>query len=208
MQLLNKYFPRLTTLQQEQFSRLFSLYSEWNEKINLVSRKDIDFVYERHVLHSLGIAKVIRFKPGTKVLDIGTGGGFPGIPLALMFPECDFLLIDSIGKKIKVVNAVKEALGLSNVRAEQGRAEAVEDKYDFVVCRAVASLSTMWYWVSNKIKLKEFNDLPNGLISLKGGELKEELESLGRDASTFHLSEYFEEEFFELKKIVHVPARS
>lgn len=202
---IKSYFPQITDSQYNQFNQLFELYSEWNEKINVISRKDIEQLYVRHVLHSLGIAKIIQFKPGTKILDVGTGGGFPGIPLAIMFPDCHFHLVDSIGKKINVVNGVAQSLGLSNVTAEQTRAEQVNDNYDFVVSRAVTKLKPFYQWVKNKVKKEGFNDLNNGILYLKGGDLQEELKEAKKKYKIYPLSEQFEEEFFETKKVVYVP---
>lgn len=205
MKLIDKYFPDITTEQRSRFSLLDSLYREWNEKINVISRKDIDHLYERHVLHSLAIAKLISFRPVTKILDVGTGGGFPGIPLAIMFPECDFLLIDSIGKKIQVVKNVVEALKLRNVRAEQIRAEEVKEQFDFVVSRAVTSLPVFVHWTQKSILKKGQNSLHNGILYLKGGDLTEELQPFANRVNVFELSSYFSEEFFETKKIIHLP---
>ncbi len=205
MQLVLKYFPDLSDDQKEKFSRLHELYSHWNSMINVISRKDIDLLYERHVLHSLGIAKVISFKESTRVLDIGTGGGFPGIPLAIMFPQTKFHLVDSIGKKIKVVHEITNALGLKNLTAEQERAENLKGKYDFVVSRAVTEFPQFYMWVSNKIQKGGFNDLQNGILYLKGGDLVEELKSFNKKATLYNLSDYFEEEFFETKKVVYYP---
>lgn len=206
VELISKYFPELTSLQQRQFELLDELYRHWNAQINVVSRKDIDLLYERHVLHSLGIAKVISFQPGTHVLDVGTGGGFPGIPLAILFPSCNFHLVDSIGKKIKVVKAVAEGLGLANVKAEQARAEDLRQKYDFVVSRAVTELPGFYQWVRGKFKSENRNELPNGILALKGGDLAAELEPFGERVQLFYLKKYFEEEFFETKKVVYLPA--
>ena len=203
-ELIFNYFPHLTELQQQQINQLQVLYEEWNAQINVVSRKDIDLLYERHVLHSLGIAKVIQFKPQTKILDVGTGGGFPGIPLAILFPDCNFHLIDSIGKKIKVVKAVAEALQLQNVYAEQVRAEDVKDKFDFIVSRAVTAFPEFYGWVKNKIKITGFNTLPNGILYLKGGDLTEEFKDFTSFIKQYELSTYFKEEFFETKKVVYV----
>jgi len=200
-----KYFPDLSETQKSQFNQLYDLYTDWNSKINVVSRKDIDELYIRHVLHSLGIAKVMAFKPGTSVLDVGTGGGFPGIPLAILFPEVNFHLVDSIGKKIKVVEAVTEALKLDNVRADKARAEQLNTKYDFVVSRAVTRLKPFYQWVKNKFEKESFNDFPNGILYLKGGELKEELLESKKRYKLYDLTEYFEEPFFETKKVVYVP---
>lgn len=203
--LIELYFPNLSPLQKQQFSQLQALYEEWNAQINVVSRKDIDLLYERHVLHSLGIAKVIQFKPGTKLLDVGTGGGFPGIPLAILFPECSFHLIDSIGKKIKVVKAVAEALNLQNIYAEQIRADEVKDTFDFVISRAVTAFPEFYSWIKNKVKKGNFNTLPNGILYLKGGDLSEELKDFRSQIVEFPLSSYFEGEFFETKKVIYFP---
>ncbi len=202
MQIIQEYFPDLSEKQNEQFAQLLPLYQDWNSKINVISRKDMEQFYEHHVLHSLGIAKVIEFKPGTKILDVGTGGGFPGIPLAILFPETDFFLADSIGKKIKVVKTVTEAIGLKNVRAEQIRAEEIKEQFDFVVSRAVTELPVFYSWVRNKFRKQSFNDLPNGILYLKGGDLTEELKPFGGKVKTFELKKYFKEEFFETKKVV------
>lgn len=203
--LIEFYFPNLSPLQKQQFSQLQVLYEEWNAQINVVSRKDIDLLYERHVLHSLGIAKVIQFKPGTKLLDVGTGGGFPGIPLAILFPECSFHLIDSIGKKIKVVKAVAEALNLQNIYAEQIRADEVKDTFDFVISRAVTAFPEFYSWIKNKVKTGNFNTLPNGILYLKGGDLSEELKDYRSKIVEFPLSSYFEGEFFKTKKVIYFP---
>jgi 16S rRNA (guanine527-N7)-methyltransferase len=200
---ITKYFPELTTEQLEQFGQLYELYSSWNSQINVVSRKDIESLYERHVLHSLGIAKVITFKEGTKILDVGTGGGFPGIPLAILFPGCRFTLVDSIGKKIKVVNGVAESLGLKNVTAFHERAESVKEKFHFVVSRAVTEFPVFYNWVRNKILPDNFNDLPNGILYLKGGDLKEEFGKHFEKARFYDLSQFFDEEFFDTKKVVY-----
>lgn len=205
--LIEKYFPHLTEVQKSQFAQLGPLYKDWNEKINLISRKDIEELYTRHVLHSLGIAKVMKFKAGSRVLDVGTGGGFPGIPLAILFPETEFLLVDSIGKKINVVKDVAETLGLKNVRASHIRAEAVKEKFDFVVSRAVTQMPIFATWVRNKFEKKQINALPNGILYLKGGDLRQELRPF-KDALTYNLEDYFEDEFFETKKVVYVPAGS
>lgn len=206
-EIIFSYFPNLTELQKKQFEQLLPLYKEWNEKINVVSRKDIDLLYERHVLHSLGIAKIVSFRPGTKILDVGTGGGFPGIPLAIMFPECKFHLVDSIGKKTTVVKEVVAGLGLKNVTAQQIRAEELREKYDFIVSRAVTDLSEFVKWVHNKFnKQVVFNELDNGILYLKGGDLDEELKPFKNDVTTFPLKAFFKEEFFETKKVVYLPA--
>ncbi|WP_297335982.1 16S rRNA (guanine(527)-N(7))-methyltransferase RsmG [Algoriphagus sp.] len=204
-QLIQSYFPNLSEKQIEQFERLQSLYEEWNAKINVISRKDMDQIYIHHVLHSLGIAKVMGFQPGTKVLDIGTGGGFPGIPLAILFPDTHFHLVDSIGKKITVVKEVARALKLSNVEAQQARAETLVRKYDFVISRAVTRMINFYPWVKGKIKKEDFNEFPNGILYLKGGDIDEEMEELDKSYVTYHLSDYFKEEFFETKKVVYMP---
>ena len=205
MDIILKYFSGLSDEQLEQFRQLEALYNDWNSKINVISRKDMDEFYERHVLHSLGIAKLIRFVPGTKILDVGTGGGFPGIPLAILFPEAQFHLVDSIGKKIKVVKSVAEELNLKNVKAEQIRAEQLNDKYDFVVSRAVTRLPEFVPWVQKNVAKKQMNALPNGILYLKGGDLTEELKPFRKKVFVQELSSYFEEEFFETKKVVHLP---
>ncbi len=204
--LIETYFPDMTALQKSQFEQLQAIYEVWNAQINVISRKDIELLYERHVLHSLGIAKVIQFKPHTKILDVGTGGGFPGIPLAILFPESSFHLIDSIGKKIKVVKAVSETLNLQNVYAEQIRADEVKDKFDFVVSRAVTAFPEFYYWVKNKIKITGQNSLPNGILYLKGGDLSEELKDFTSKIKEFRLFDYFEGEFFETKKLIYFKA--
>lgn len=204
-ELIKKYFPEISDTQLQQFEQLFPLYVEWNEKINVISRKDIDNLMLHHVLHSLAIAKFIQFRPGTEILDVGTGGGFPGIPLAILFPECSFLMVDSIGKKIKVVDGVVEGLGLTNVRAEHIRAEDVDQDFEFIVSRAVTRLSPFYYWVRKKISPNHFHTQRNGLILLKGGDLKEEIEELERKTKVIDLPSYFEEPFFETKKLVYVP---
>jgi 16S rRNA (guanine527-N7)-methyltransferase len=199
------YFPDLTDRQKAQLEEMGALYRHWNAQINVISRQDIDTLYERHILHSLGIAKVVQFKPGTTLLDVGTGGGFPGIPLAILFPDSKFHLIDSIGKKIKVVKEVAAALELKNVKAEQIRADKVDDTYEFVVSRAVTRLTPFVGWVKNKISRNSFHPLKNGVLYLKGGDLEEEIQELGRKVRVIELSDYFEEEFFQTKKVVHVP---
>lgn len=206
MEIILKYFPNLTETQIEQFSKLQELYKDWNLKINVVSRKDIDELYLRHVLHSLGIAKVMEFKPGAKVMDVGTGGGFPGIPLAILFPEVQFHLVDSIGKKIKVVNEVAEGLGLENVKTTHGRVEEVKDTYDFIVSRAVAQMETFVGWTKGKIVKKQNHDLKNGILYLKGGDLSEELVKY-TSATIYDLPSFYEEDFFETKKVVHLPMK-
>jgi 16S rRNA (guanine527-N7)-methyltransferase len=201
---LTKYFPELTVLQQYQFEKLYGLYLEWNAKINVISRKDMDAFYERHVLHSLGIAKVISFQSNTHILDVGTGGGFPGIPLAILFPEVQFELIDSIGKKVKVVKEVSQALGLQNSSAQQLRAEAFTGKVDFVVSRAVTQMESFVPWVQKKIKPESKHSLQNGILYLKGGDLTEELKSFPA-AEHYELKRFFKSPFFETKKVVHLP---
>jgi 16S rRNA (guanine527-N7)-methyltransferase len=206
MNTITQYFPDLTETQLQQFAQLKELYQDWNLKINVVSRKDIDEIYLRHVLHSLGIAKVQAFKPGSKILDVGTGGGFPGVPLAILFPETDFHLVDSIGKKIKVVNEVVEGLGLTNVKTTNDRVENVTGQYDFIVSRAVAQMETFVRWVKGYIAKKNVHELKNGILYLKGGDLTEELEKY-TTASIYSLTDYFQEDFFETKKIVHLPMK-
>ncbi|TDE29680.1 16S rRNA (guanine(527)-N(7))-methyltransferase RsmG [Flavobacterium ranwuense] len=201
-----KYFPNLTDIQKEQFEKLNFLYHDWNEKINVISRKDIDALYTKHILHSLGIAKIIKFEPGTYVLDVGTGGGFPGIPLAILFPETRFYLIDVIAKKIKVVQAVAEGLELKNVKAEQMRAENVKGDFDFIVSRAVTNMPDFVSWVKTKIKKNNKHELKNGILYLKGGDLTEELKDFPK-ATEYNLADFFEDEFFETKKVVHLPLK-
>jgi len=202
---LLKYFPTLTDRQQEQFAALDALYRDWNSKINVISRKDIDNLYEHHVLHSLAIAELIRFKPGTSIMDLGTGGGFPGIPLAIMFPEAKFHLVDSIGKKIRVCQEVSKALGLENVTTQWCRAEEVKEQFHFIVSRAVMPLPDLVKIIRKSICKEQFNGLPNGLICLKGGELEQEAKPFGKAAQITSLTEYFEEPFFETKKLVYLP---
>jgi len=206
MELLLKHFSQLSPLQINQFERLEPLYKDWNAKINVVSRKDIDQLYERHVLHSLGIAKVQAFKPKAKILDVGTGGGFPGIPLAILFPDTQFYLIDAIAKKIKVVQAVADALNLKNVKAAQIRADKVKGEYDFVVSRAVTNMPDFVKWTRKKITKKQNHNLKNGILYLKGGNLTEEL-ALFPKAQQFDLNQFFEDPFFETKKVVHLPLK-
>lgn len=205
MQIILKYFPKLNEKQVQLFEQLESLYAEWNAQINVISRKDFSEFYERHVLHSLAIAKFTSFKPGTKILDVGTGGGFPGIPLAIFFPESKFHLVDSIGKKIKVVTNVYQALELKNVTAEQVRAEQIKDKYDFVVSRAVTKLPEFVPWVRKNISAKQTNAIPNGIIYLKGGDLSAEVQPFKKRVFVQEISNYFEEPYFDTKKIVHLP---
>lgn len=206
MELILKYFPNLTTEQITQFEKLEMLYQDWNLKINVVSRKDIDELYLRHVLHSLGIARLIAFESGSRILDVGTGGGFPGIPLAILFPECSFHLVDSIAKKLKVVNEVVQGLGITNVETTHCRVETIEETYDFIVSRAVAAMPTFVHWTKGKIAKKQRNTLKNGILYLKGGDLTEELQGY-KTATIYNLNTFFEEEFFETKKIVHLPIK-
>ena len=201
-EIILKYFPNLTDQQKSQFQQLETLYKDWNEKINVISRKDIDEFYERHVLHSLGIAKIMEFADGTKVLDIGTGGGFPGIPLAILFPNVEFTLVDSIGKKITVVNAVAESLGLKNVKAYHERAEKIKDKFHFVVSRAVTQMPVFLRWLKGKFEKEQFNPKHNGVLYLKGGDLGEEL--AGIKCEIYNLKDQFGEEFFDTKKVVYL----
>lgn len=206
MELIQNYFPQLTEEQMLQFKQLESLYKDWNLKINVVSRKDIDELYLRHVLHSLGIAKVQPFLAGSKVLDIGTGGGFPGIPLAILFPETQFHLVDSIGKKIKVVQEVTEGLQLQNIRITNARAETITGQYDFIISRAVAQMETFVRWVRDRVAKKSNHELKNGILYLKGGDLSEELKEFPK-ATIYRLTDYFSEDFFETKSVVHLPLK-
>ena len=202
MQIIHKYFPDLTEKQIKQFTDLKELYEHWNAQINVISRKNMDALYTNHILHSLAIAKVIQFEKGTKVLDIGTGGGFPGIPLAILFPEVEFLLVDSIGKKIKVVNEVSAAIGLKNVRTMHERAENIKETFDFVVSRAVTNMTDFKKWVKGKFNKKHNNSLKNGILYLKGGDLSEELGGISH--TPHEISDTFEEEFFETKKVIYI----
>jgi len=206
MEFILKYFPELTEVQISQFQQLEALYHDWNSKINVISRKDIDQLYVKHVLHSLAIAKIQKFEPGTYVLDVGTGGGFPGIPLAILFPETRFYLIDVIQKKINVVKAVADALELKNVKAEQMRAENVKGDFDFIVSRAVTNMPDFVSWIKDKIKKQQKHQLKNGILYLKGGDLTEEL-SLFPNAKQYNITDFFEGEFFETKKVVHLPLK-
>ena len=206
MEEILKQFPNLTENQILQFQKLQGLYEDWNAKINVISRKDIDELYTRHVLHSLGIAKIIDFRPGSKIMDVGTGGGFPGIPLAILFPEVDFYLIDVIAKKIRVVNEVAAGLGLKNVKAEQKRAELVKQEFDFIVSRAVTNMPDFVNWVDDKVSKKQNHELANGILYLKGGDLTEELKAFPK-ATEYNLSDFFTDEFFETKKVVHLPLK-
>ena len=206
MHLIKHYFPELTEQQLHQFEQLEALYQDWNLKINVVSRKDIDELYLRHVLHSLAIAKLIAFQPEAKVLDVGTGGGFPGIPLAIMFPETRFHLVDSIAKKLKVVNEVVAGLQLTNVKTSHCRVEEVDGTYDFIVSRAVAAMPTFVHWVRGKVAKKQKHSLKNGILYLKGGDLGEELQEYPK-ATIYNLSDYYKEDFFDTKKLVHLPIK-
>jgi len=206
LELIQKYFPNLTEVQISQFAALQDLYKDWNLKINVVSRKDIEELYLRHVLHSMGIAKIQEFKPDARVLDVGTGGGFPGIPLAILFPETHFHLVDSIGKKIKVVDEVVGGLKLKNVMTTNARVEEIKGNYDFIVSRAVAAMPTFVHWVKGKIAKTSRHELKNGILYLKGGDLNEELKDY-KSAKIYDLSEYFSEEFYETKKLVHLPLK-
>ena len=207
MEIIKKYFPDLTQLQTKQFEQLEELYTLWNSQINVISRKDIEELYSRHVLHSLGIGKVMQFNPGARILDVGTGGGFPGVPLAILFPETEFVLCDSIGKKIKVVNEVAQALGLKNLKAIHGRAESNSGNFDFVVSRAVTAMPRFVEWINNKIEKESRHKLENGILYLKGGDLSEELSSFDF-YRIYDLTDYFSEDFFETKSVVYLPARA
>ncbi|APS40661.1 16S rRNA m(7)G-527 methyltransferase [Salegentibacter agarivorans] len=206
MDLIKKYFPDLTDDQTAKFAQMESLYKDWNLKINVVSRKDIDEIYLRHVLHSLGIAKIQQFNPGANILDVGTGGGFPGIPLAILFPETNFHLVDSIGKKMKVVNEVVEGLQLTNVKTTNARVEEISGNYDFIVSRAVAAMPTFVHWTKGKIAKKSQHELKNGILYLKGGDLTVELRDYPK-ARIYELRDYFEEEFYDTKKVVYLPLK-
>lgn len=204
MEIIKKYFPNLTELQAEQFAQLEALYSDWNTKINVISRKDIQNLYEHHVLHSLGIAKIINFKEETTIMDLGTGGGFPGIPLAILFPQAQFHLVDSIGKKVKVASEVANAIGLKNVKFSHARAEEIKEQYDFVVTRAVMPMVDLIKVSRKNIQREQKNAIPNGILALKGGELEREIASMKNIATVWELSDYLEEEYFKTKKVVHV----
>ncbi|MTE26580.1 16S rRNA (guanine(527)-N(7))-methyltransferase RsmG [Winogradskyella ouciana] len=206
MDLILKYFPNLTEVQIAQFEALEQLYKDWNSKINVVSRKDIDELYLRHVLHSLGIAKVINFSDDSSILDVGTGGGFPGVPLAILFPNCQFHLVDSINKKLKVINAVCEAIELTNVKTTHSRVEAIDETYDFIVSRAVTAMPEFTKWVKGKIAKQQKNELKNGILYLKGGDLTDELKQYST-VKAYLLSDYFEEAFFETKKVIYLPLK-
>jgi 16S rRNA (guanine527-N7)-methyltransferase len=204
VQLIEKYFPNLSSEQQNAINQLGDLYTDWNAKINVISRKDMENFYEHHVLHALAIAKVIDFKPGTTLLDVGTGGGFPGIPLAILFPECQFHLIDAINKKITVVKEVYSALGLKNVTGEQKRVEALKRKYDFVLSRAVTRFDKFFEICNKNILFENKNELSNGILYLKGGDFKDELNGINKKITLYNISDYFSEPFFETKKVIHV----
>lgn len=207
MDLILKYFPELTDVQKNQFESLYNLYIEWNEKINVISRKDIENLYEHHVLHSLAIAQIISFKPQSEILDVGTGGGFPGVPLAILFPACRFTLIDSIGKKIRVANEISTAIGLQNIAFKHERIQEEKAKFDFIVSRAVMPLEDLVKLVTKNVQKTQKNALPNGLICLKGGELHHEILPYKNIASSYEISDYFKEEYFKTKKVVYVPLK-
>lgn len=202
-----KYFPELSPKQVQDYNSLYELYSDLNSKINVISRKDIDSLYEKHVLHSLSIAKFVRFREKTQVLDVGTGGGFPGIPLAILFPETNFTLVDSVGKKIKVVEEVASMLGLKNVLPVNDRVENIRGEFDFIVSRAVTDFSTFYKWVNNKIKKENKHEIPNGILYLKGGDLEQELSAFKNKIKLINIADYFDEDFFQTKKIVYLPLR-
>lgn len=206
--IIEKYFPNLTDNQKGQFQQLKPLYEEWNSQINVISRKDINQLYERHVLHSLSIAKFITFEPGTKLMDLGCGGGFPGIPLAILFPKVSFTMIDSVGKKIKVVQEIADFTGLKNIQTHHMRAEKVMDNFDFIITRAVAPMMDLVKWTRKKYIKEQRHSIENGIIALKGGDLGKELASCGSSKNLVNLSDYFEEDFFKTKKIIHVPVRN
>ncbi|MBN2164832.1 MAG: 16S rRNA (guanine(527)-N(7))-methyltransferase RsmG [Marinilabiliaceae bacterium] len=204
MEIIKKYFPNLSAIQLEKFGKLGALYNEWNQKINVISRKDINELYTRHVLHSLGIAKFCSFSPGTSIIDVGTGGGFPGIPLAIMFPNCQFHLIDSISKKITVVNAIANNLELTNVKGEQARIQDIKLKYDFIISRAVTAFPTFVEMSKHVVKTKNINSISNGILYLKGGDFSNELKSFKNNCSVIELTDFFNEDFFETKKLIHL----
>lgn len=206
MEEILQQFPHLTPVQIKQFEQLYDLYQDWNSKINVISRKDIEQLYTKHVLHSLGIAKIMTFKPGTTVMDVGTGGGFPAIPLAILFPETNFYAIDVIAKKIRVVNEIASSIALENLKAEQKRAELVTEKFDFIVSRAVTNMPDFVSWIKGKTKKQSVHELENGILYLKGGDLTEELKDFPK-ATLYNLSDYFADEFFETKKVVHLPLK-
>ena len=203
-EIIFQYFPELSNQQKQQFLALKKSYEEWNAKINVISRKDFEYFYERHVLHSLAIAKFIQFVPGTKILDVGTGGGFPGVPLAILFPECKFVLVDSIGKKIKVVNEVVHSIGLNNVQPLCSRVETITEKFDFIISRAVTSLPEFYGWIKNSVSKTQNNFIQNGVLYLKGGDLSNELKDFEKQTRIIALSSYFSESFFETKKLVYL----
>jgi len=205
--IIEKYFTNLTDNQKGQFQQLKPLYEEWNSQINVISRKDINQLYERHILHSLSIAKFITFEPGTKLMDLGCGGGFPGIPLAILFPEVSFIMIDSVGKKIKVVQEIAGVTGLKNIQTHHMRAEKVKDSFDFIITRAVAPMMDLVKWTRKKYIKEQRHSIENGIIALKGGDLSKELASWGNSKTLVNLSDYFEEDFFKTKKIIHIPVR-
>lgn len=207
MELIRNYFDGLSALQCDRLASLEALYLEWNARINVISRRDMEHFYLHHVLHSLSLMKVVQFAPGTRILDVGTGGGFPGIPLAICFPACEFLLVDSIGKKIRVVQAVAESLGLSNVRALQARVEGIDERFDFVVSRAVTTLPVFWRWTVDRISSGGFNAIPNGVLYLKGGDLSAELAGLRAHVQVYDLSAWFTEDYLSTKKVVHIHDR-
>jgi len=206
--LILKYFPDLSETQKSQFEQLMPLYTHWNEQINVISRKDLDQFYERHVLHALAIAKVMPFADNSSILDVGTGGGFPGIPLAILFPNCQFHLVDSIGKKIKVVSEVSATLQLENVRATHDRAENIKETFDFVVSRAVTAMPVFLTWLKDKFKVEQKNEFPNGILYLKGGDLAEEMKPVQQSVTCFDIADLFQEEFFETKKVVYVKMKA
>jgi 16S rRNA (guanine527-N7)-methyltransferase len=207
LDLITKYFPDLSPVQLNQLEQLGPLYHEWNEKINVISRKDIDELYVRHVLHSLALVKILRFSPGTSFIDVGTGGGFPGIPLAILLPGCNFMLIDSIGKKIRVVQEVANHLKLTNVIARQNRIQEIKSRYDFVISRAVTAFPDFVAMVRKNVSHDSKNALPNGILYLKGGDFEQEIKAFGGSAEVFELSKFFTEPFFETKKVIYLPVR-